>query len=104
GHRLAGLDEQRLVVLQLAQAAHQRVEALPVARRLPDAAVDDQVLRPLRHLGIEVVHEHAEGGLLRPGLAGDLGAARRADRTWPGQGRRFHIKYRWESVESSFSR
>ena len=78
--RLARLHEQRLVVLQRAQAADDRVEALPVARGLADAAVDDEVLGPLRHLGVEVVHEHAQRGLLLPGLAGERGAARGADR------------------------
>ncbi len=67
--RLAGLDEEGLLVAELAQAADDRVVALPVARGLADAAVDDEVLGPLRHLGVEVVHQHAQGGLLRPSLA-----------------------------------
>ena len=58
------------------------VEALPVARRLADAAVDDELLRPLRDLGIEVVHQHPQRGFLLPSAAGELGAARRADGAW----------------------
>ena len=53
---------------------------------LPDAAVDDQIVGPLGDVGIEVVHQHAQRGFLRPALAGERGAARRAD----GAGRRGH--------------
>ena len=77
--RLAALHEQRLVVLERAQRCDDRVERLPAARRLPGAAVDDEVVRPLGDVGIEVVHQHAERGFLLPALAGELGAARRAD-------------------------
>jgi len=102
--RLARLHEQRLVVLQLAQAPHDRVEALPVARGLADAAVDDELVRTLRHLGVEVVHEHAEGGFLRPRLAGDLRAPRCPHEAHRGNDGRLHISHRCVSVESSFSR
>ena len=44
----------------------------------PGAAVDDEVVRVLGDLRIEVVHEHPERGFLLPALAGDLGAAGRA--------------------------
>ncbi len=46
--RLAGLHEQRLVVAERAQGAHDGLEALPVARSLADPAVDDEVLRAAR--------------------------------------------------------
>ena len=52
-----------------------RVEALPLPGGLAGAAVDDQLLGPLGHLRVEVVHQHPQGGLLRPALAGDRGAA-----------------------------
>ena len=68
--RLAALDQQRLVVLQPAQRGDDALVALPVARRLAAAAVDDQVLGALGHLGVEVVHQHPQGGLLVPALAG----------------------------------
>ena len=64
----------------VAQRAHDRVERLPRARRPAGAAVDDEVVRALGDLGVEVVHQHPQRGLLRPALAGQLGAARRADR------------------------
>ena len=50
-------------------------KAGPGAGGLAAAAVDDQVLGPLGDLGVEVVHEHAQGGLLEPALAGQLCAA-----------------------------
>ena len=50
------------------ELAHDGVEALPVARGLADAAVDDEVLRALGHLGVEVVHQHAQGRFLLPAL------------------------------------
>ena len=79
-HRLARLDQQRLVGLQRAQRRQDRVEAVPVARRLADAAVDDQRVRVLGHLGVEVVLDHAVRRLDQPVAARDLGAARRAHR------------------------
>jgi hypothetical protein len=75
--RLAGLDEQRLVVLERAQRSNDGVVAGPVARGLSRPAVDDQVVRAFGDLGVEVVHQHAQGGLLRPALAGHRGASRR---------------------------
>ena len=76
--RPAGLHEQRLVVAQRRQGAHQRVERRPVPRRPPGAAVDDEVVRPLGDVRVQVVHEHPQRrlGLPRPG--GERGAARRA--------------------------
>ena len=97
-HRLARLHQQRLVVAQLAQRAHDGVEALPVARRLADAAVDDQVLGPLGHLGVEVVHQHAQRRLLLPAPAGERRAARGADRP---RSRCRHVTHRGLPLESS---
>ena len=98
--RLARLDEQRLVVPQLAQRAHDGVVAGPVARGLADPAVDDEVLRALGHLGVEVVHEHAQRGLLLPGLAGDRGSARGPDGAHGACGR--HITHLGLSPPSSW--
>src|SRR5512147_1070117 len=77
--RLARLDKQRLVVAEFAQRREDRVEAGPVARRAPDTTVDDEALRVLGHLGVEVVLEHAEGGFGQPALAGQLRATRSAN-------------------------
>ncbi|EJL76703.1 hypothetical protein PMI12_02167 [Variovorax sp. CF313] len=77
--RLARLDEQRLVVVQLFQRREDLVVAGPVARGAADAAVHHQVLRALGDLGVEVVLQHAERGFGEPALAVELGAARGAD-------------------------
>src|SRR5204863_7672070 len=52
------------------------------------AAVDDEGVGVLRDLGIEVVHEHPQGGFLGPALAGQGRAVRRPDGAGPGKGRR----------------
>ena len=77
--RLARLHEQRLVALERAQRPHDRVERVPRARRAPGPAVDDELVGVLGDVGVEVVHQHPQDGLLRPALAGELDAARRAD-------------------------
>ncbi len=62
-----------------AAAAWRRWRRTPPSCAPPaGAAVDDQLLRVLRHLGIEVVHQHAQRRLLLPAAAGELAAARRA--------------------------
>ena len=83
--RLAGLDQQRLVCLQGAQALQDGLEAFPVARGLADAAVDDQRVGVLGDLGVEVVLQHAVGRLDQPVGAGDVGAARGAHGTGLGE-------------------
>jgi hypothetical protein len=77
--RLARLHQQRFVVLQLAQRGHDGIEGLPTPRRFSGTAVDDEAIRIFGHFGIEVVHEHAQGGLLPPALAGALRATRSVD-------------------------
>ncbi len=76
---LAGLHQQRLVRVERLQALDDAVEGVPVARGAADAAIDDEILRPLRDLGIEIVHQHAHGRFRAPVAAGDLRAAGRAD-------------------------
>jgi len=63
---LAALDEERLVLAELDQRRDDRAQRFGVARRLPGAAVDDELLRALRDLRIEVVEQHSEGRLRRP--------------------------------------
>ena len=77
--RLAGLDEQRLVGLEPLQAVDDEVEVLPGARRAADAAVDDELVRVLGDVGVQVVHQHAHRRLGQPALGGDLGAGGRED-------------------------
>ena len=67
--RLAGLDQQRFVVLEALEGADDGVEAVPVARGFAGAAVDDEVVGALGDFGIEVVHQHAQGGFLMPAFA-----------------------------------
>ena len=79
--RLARLNQQGLVVAQLAQRSHDRVEGIPGARGAPGAPIDDQLVGVLGDLRVEVVHQHPQGRLLLPAPAGDLGAAWRTDLT-----------------------
>lgn len=78
--RAAGLDQHRLVLLQAAQGADHRVEAVPVAGGLAGAAVDDELVGVLGHLGVEVVLQHAQGGFLLPAQSAQFRTARRAYR------------------------
>ena len=71
--RLARLHDERLILVHRAQRLDDAVEALPVARGLRGARVDDQLLRALGVL--EVVLEHAQDRLLPPALAAQLAAA-----------------------------
>ena len=79
GDGFARLHDERLVVLEPVQGRDDGVEGGPAARRAARAAVDDEVVRTFGDVGIEVVHQHAERGFLRPSLAGDRRASRRAD-------------------------
>jgi len=63
---LAALYEQGLVLAELEQRTDERAQRLGVPRGLPGAAVDDELLRALRHVGIEVVEQHAQRRLCRP--------------------------------------
>ena len=79
GHGLARLHEQGLVVLQVTKGAHDGVEGFPGTRGTPGPAVDDEILGPLGHVRVEVVHQHPHRGLLRPRAAGQSAPARCAD-------------------------
>jgi hypothetical protein len=76
GDRLSRLHEQCLVVLELAQRADDGVERFPAARGAAGAAVHDQFVGTLGDVRIEIVHEHAQGSLLRPPFTREDGAAR----------------------------
>jgi hypothetical protein len=76
--RLARLDEQRLVVVELLQYFDDLVEALPVAGGAGNAAVYDQFVGLFRDLGVEVVHQHAQRRLGQPRLGAEPGASRSA--------------------------
>ena len=77
--RLAALDEQRLVLAEGEQRADERLQRLVAPGGLARAAVDDQLLRPLGDLAVEVVEQHAQRRLGRPRARVQLRASRRAD-------------------------
>ncbi len=79
-HGFARLHQQGLVVLERTQRVDDGVIALPIAGGAAGASVDDEVLRPLGDIFIEVVHQHAHGGFLSPAFTGELVAARSFDR------------------------
>ena len=66
------------------------------------AAIDHEAIGVLGHLGIEVVHEHAQGGLLHPALAGALAAARGAEA--PGSELAHHSLTHTLKMRCTFSR
>jgi hypothetical protein len=78
-HRLAALDQQRLVTFEPPQRLHDALVAIPVARRLAGAAVDDQLVRPLGDGRVQVVHQHAHRRFLVPAQAAQLRAPRGRD-------------------------
>ena len=80
----ARLDDQRFVAVERAQRRDDGVEGFPAARGTAGAAVDDEIVGPLGHFRIEIVHQHPERGFLRPPLALEGGAAPRAND--PGTG------------------
>ena len=47
-------------IVETLQGFDDPVEAVPVARRPADAAIDDQFLRPLGDVRMQVVHQHAQ--------------------------------------------
>src|SRR5690606_16018003 len=77
--RLAGLDEQRLVGIEVAQGGDDAVERIPAPGGLADAAVDDEVIRALGDIGNGIVHHAPQRSVGKPALRWNLGAARRAD-------------------------
>ncbi len=63
---LAALHEEGLVFAELDQRTDERTQRLGIPRSLPGAAVDHELLRALRHLGIEIVEQHPQGRLCCP--------------------------------------
>ena len=75
----AGLHEQCLVIFETLQRRDDAVKAFPVACGAADAAVDDKFARPLRDIGVEVVHQHAHRRFGQPALRRNIRSVRRAD-------------------------
>ena len=63
---LPRLDEESLVLAEAHERAHDVPERLVRPRGAPGAAVDDERLRVLRDVWIEVVQKHAKGRLRHP--------------------------------------
>jgi hypothetical protein len=78
-HGFAGLDQQCLIAAERSQRADDGVKRRPRPRGLARAAIDDQILRPLGDLGIQVVHQHPQRRFLLPTAARDDASAWRAD-------------------------
>jgi len=77
--RLAGLDEQGLVALEILERRDDRRVRLPAPGGAAGSAVHDELVGVFGHLGIEVVHQHAHRALGGPALAATLGTPRGAD-------------------------
>jgi hypothetical protein len=55
------------------------MERRPIAGRAAGSPVNDQLVRLLGDLRIQVIHQHPEGGFLMPTFAGNLAASGRAN-------------------------
>ena len=77
--RFARLDEHRFVALERGERAQHRPVRIPRAGGAPGAAVDDEPVGVLGHLGVEVVLQHPVRSLLRPAPAGQVRATRCSD-------------------------
>ena len=77
--RLAGLDEQGLVLIEALQGPDDRRVGVPAPGGAAGPAVHDELVGVFGHLGVEVVHQHAHRALGGPALAAELGAAGRVD-------------------------
>jgi hypothetical protein len=84
----AGLHEQGFVVFELLQGGDDAVEVGPAPGGAAGTAVDDELIGFFGDVGIEVVHEHAQGGFLLPALAGEGGAAGGVNGAGGSDGRR----------------
>src|SRR5450432_2067483 len=76
--RLSGLDQQCFRILERLKRSNDGFIRFPAARSSASPAVNNQLLRILRDIRVEVVHEHAKGGLLLPAFAAQLIASRGA--------------------------
>ncbi len=70
--RLARLDEQGFLIAQPFERFDNLVEARPVARSAADPAIDDEALRVLSDVRVEIVHQHPYGGLGGPAFGDDV--------------------------------
>ena len=73
--RLARLHEKCFVVFERFQGANDFLIALPVARGFAGSAIDNEIIRVLGNLRVEVIHQHPHCGFGMPALAGQRIAA-----------------------------
>ena len=77
--RFAGLHDKCFIVLEAMKSRNDGIERRPAASRAAGAAVNHEFIWTFGDIRIEVVHQHAKRSFLRPSLAGDRRASRRAD-------------------------
>jgi hypothetical protein len=76
---LAVADYKTFVLSGCLKAIHDGMERRPIARRLADAARDDEIFGSLGDGWVEAIHQQTEAGFLLPAFAGQGNAAWRAD-------------------------
>ena len=81
--RFSRLDQKRFVILQCAQRAYDCIERVPAPRGAACATVNDELIRILCDLGIEIVHQHPHRRFLMPAITRALIAARRLNDSLP---------------------
>ena len=82
----ARLHQQCLIVFQCLQRCDDLIEIIPGPRRPANAAIDNQLMRVLGHVGMQVVHQHAHRRFRQPGLGGNVG---------PGRGKNIPGVFAW---------
>ena len=82
--RFSRLNEKRFVNFELFERSNDLIIALPVSSGFANAAVDDQILRSFRDIGIEIVHQHSKWRFGLPALASQLTARWRFDNSFNG--------------------
>ena len=71
-NRFTRLHQQRFIRFETLECIQDGVERFPRTRGLTAAAVDNELLRMLRDLRIEIVQQHPQGSFGLPGPAGLL--------------------------------
>src|SRR5215467_12069918 len=75
----ARLNKQSLAVFEITERLDDGMKRRPIASSSAGSSIYDQIFGFLRDVRIQVVHQHAEGGLLMPPLATEISASRASD-------------------------
>ncbi len=78
-NRLARLHQQGFVFIECLEGRNDAVEIVPGAGSAANAAIDHQLMRTLGHIGVEIVHQHAQRRFGQPALGVEFVSARRPD-------------------------